>query len=445
MLLRFRFSNYRSFHKEQELSLVASPLSGLPDTPIVSPAVPDGVLPVAAIYGANASGKSNVLKALSFLSRTVRDSFKSWGPDDAIPVEPFGLLGGAPQQSTFAADFIVDGQRYEYGFSVDPTAVRNEWLNAFPNGRKQLWFERNAGHPTKFGRSMVGENRTIESIVRPNSLLLSAAAQGNHAALGPIYRWFARLAGVFGEPVNGGLLRSAGFLGKNPAILASIGGLLQTADLGISGVRIRKKVVPKAGEKKFRLFATALISEIDPGATIESLEREMRDSLLEFEFLHQIGDRKAEFLESQESEGTLAFLSLIAPIMASISLGSVVTVDELDRSLHPILARLLVQVFNSPKSNPNGAQLIFNTHDTNLLSGGLLRRDQIWFTEKDRKGASHLYPLTDFKPRKGENLENGYLQGRYGAIPFLNSEAFLNAALPSGANGSKKHGKNKNR
>ncbi len=120
-------------------------------------------------------------------------------------------------------------------------------------------------------------------------------------------------------------------------------------------------------------------------------------------------------------------------------------VDELDRSLHPILARGLIELFNSKQSNPKGAQLIFNTHDTNLLSGGLLRRDQIWFTEKDRKGASHLYPLTDFKPRKGENLENGYLQGRYGAIPFLNSEAFLSMAILPGTNGSKKHGKPKKR
>ena len=166
---------------------------------------------------------------------------------------------------------------------------------------------------------------------------------------------------------------------------------------------------------------------------------------LEFGFLHQFGDQKAEFLESQESAGTLAFLSLAASIMSSVSLGGLVIVDELDRSLHPILARQLVQIFNSPKSNPKSAQLIFNTHDTNLLSGGLLRRDQIWFTEKDRKGASQLDPLTDFKPRKGENLENGYLQGRYGAIPFLNSEAFLNAAVPAGTNGSKKHGKAKKR
>jgi AAA15 family ATPase/GTPase len=123
--------------------------------------------------------------------------------------------------------------------------------------------------------------------------------------------------------------------------------------------------------------------------------------------------------------GTIAFLCLLEPVFPALAKGGVVCVDELDDSLHPLLAMELIRQFNDVKSNPAGAQLIFNTHDTNLLSAGVLRRDQIWFTEKQPDGASQLYPLSDFKPRMHENIENGYLQGRYGAIPFLNPGSFL--------------------
>jgi AAA15 family ATPase/GTPase len=123
--------------------------------------------------------------------------------------------------------------------------------------------------------------------------------------------------------------------------------------------------------------------------------------------------------------GTIAFLSLLEPVISALSNGGVVCVDELDHSLHPLLAMQLIRLFSDTKSKSASAQLIFNTHDTNLLNAGVLRRDQIWFTEKGQDGASQLYPLTDFKPRKQENLENGYLQGRYGAIPFLNADWVL--------------------
>jgi hypothetical protein len=138
-----------------------------------------------------------------------------------------------------------------------------------------------------------------------------------------------------------------------------------------------------------------------------------------------VGDSVRIFREAQESKGTIAFLSLLAPILRALDDGGIVCVDELDHSLHPLLAIELIRLFSETKRNPKGAQLIFNTHDTNLLSADVLRRDQIWFTEKARDGASQLYPLTDFKARREENLENGYLQGRYGAIPYLNPDTFF--------------------
>ena len=141
--------------------------------------------------------------------------------------------------------------------------------------------------------------------------------------------------------------------------------------------------------------------------------------------LHRLGEKTVSFRSEQESAGTLAYLALLGPAVEALKKGAVLCIDELDASLHPLLAAQLMRLFNNPATNPNGAQLILNTHDANLLSSGILRRDQIWFTEKNNDASSHLYPLTDFKPRRDENLQNGYLQGRYGAIPFLNSDAFL--------------------
>jgi AAA15 family ATPase/GTPase len=146
------------------------------------------------------------------------------------------------------------------------------------------------------------------------------------------------------------------------------------------------------------------------------------ETIPQFQLLHRLGSRLVPFDNEKESDGTMAYLSLIAPIIESIEEGGLLCVDELDSSLHPLLAMKILQIFGAKATNPLGAQLIANTHDTNLLGRGLLRRDQIWFTEKGRDGESHLYPLTDFKPRRNENLESGYLQGRYGAIPFLDSD-----------------------
>jgi AAA15 family ATPase/GTPase len=135
------------------------------------------------------------------------------------------------------------------------------------------------------------------------------------------------------------------------------------------------------------------------------------------------------FDPKEESAGTMAYLALLGPIVKALRSGGVICIDEIDSSLHPLIAVLIMRFFSNPGINPKGGQLIFNTHDTNLLSSGTLRRDQIWFTEKDKNGESHMYPLTDFKPRRQENLENGYLQGRYGAIPFIHSDELMTSLV----------------
>jgi hypothetical protein len=349
-----------------------------------------------------------VILAIQFMRNAVRDSHARWEPDTPIQLEPFA--GEPDSPSTFAVDFLLASVRYQYGFSLGPEAVLEEWLYAYPSGKKQTWFARERNKPISFSAKLQGDNRTIERLTRPNSLFLSAAAQNNHEALSPVYRWFSgSLAIVAGS-------RSMTFQGRRTMLDSAelrreFARLLASADLGITALNVEEVRTPE--------LSTGFVAKM---ASLIETEFPQADLRRRIQFLHRVGDATLPLSEIQESQGTLAYLCLLEPVLESLGAGGVVCVDELDQSLHPLLAIQLIRQFSETKNNPASAQMIFNTHDTNLLSGGALRRDQIWFTEKRRDGESQLYPLTDFKPRRQENLENGYLQGRYGAIPFLNAD-----------------------
>jgi uncharacterized protein len=428
MLLRFRFSNFRSFRTEQDLSMISGAFSDRAETVSHPSGIDEGVLPVAAIYGANASGKTNVILAMQFMRDAVRNSHARWEPDEAIELQPFAGESSSP--ATFSADFLLKGVRYQYGFSLSTEAVLEEWMYAYPLGKKQTWFARKRNKPISFSAKLQGDNRTIERLTRPNSLFLSAAAQNNHDALSPVYTWFSRsLSFVIGKPSI--TSQRARTLYRDADLRQKIAQLLSLADLGITDLSIQEMAWPEDLK--------------DIVARVDSIEAELTalrkaapetdmvlppgEQLREVQFLHRIGNSTLPFGEDQESKGTIAFLCLLDPVIRALTKGGVVCVDELDDSLHPLLAIEIIRLFSDIKKNPASAQLIFNTHDTNLLSAGVLRRDQIWFTEKERDGTSQLYPLTNFKPRRQENLENGYLQGRYGAIPFLNPDSFLKDGL----------------
>lgn len=386
--------------------MIAGPFKDRADTVRHPPGTDEGVLPVAAIYGANASGKTNVVLAMRFMASVVRSSHARWVPDKPIQLEPFA--GQANTPSTFSTDFLLGGVRYQYGFSLSPEAVVEEWMYAYPSGKKQTWFRREGNKAISFSTKLQGENRTIERLTRQNSLFLSAAAQNNHQALLPIYLWFSRSLSYVTDR-RSVTNEHAKALYEDPDLRARLGRMLSVADMGINDLSVRKVDVTAETKEKFKQSAAKLISAYE----------------MDIHFLHRIGELTLPFDEVQESKGTIAFLCLLYPALQALKDGGVVFVDELDESLHPLLAIEVIRQFGDTASNPNGAQLIFNTHDTNLLGAGVLRRDEIWFTEKRQDGASQIYPLTDFKPRKQEDLANGYLQGRYGAIPFLNSDSFL--------------------
>jgi uncharacterized protein len=419
MLLRFKFSNYRSFRAEQELSLVAGPLNDHSEGVFEVPGLKERVLPVAAIYGANASGKTTVLRALQFMDRAIHDSHRRWEPEQAIPLDPFA--GEAAESLTrFAVDFVHGDIRHQYGFAVNSTAVQEEWLHVYPKGKRQAWFERKAGRPISFSEKLAGENRVIEQLTRNNSLFLSAAAQNNHEMLLPIYNWFWNTLTFVGGGRRS-LRKQTVEMCNDAETRSLITRLLCSADLGIADLSVEVENVSEEFREKAKKAAEALVSifEISPEAFPDEATRSA------VKLLHRINGRLLPFDLEQESAGTVAYLALLGPLVEALRGGGLICVDELDSSLHPLIAIEIMRLFEDHGQNLKCAQLIFNTHDTNLLNTGILRRDQIWFTEKDAKGESHLYPLTDFKPRREENLESGYLQGRYGAIPFIHSDEFV--------------------
>jgi uncharacterized protein len=420
MLLQFRFSNFRSFRREQELSLVASRRLGKLKGQLTIPKSSEKALRVAAVYGANASGKSNLLKAMHFVHKAVMQSQRSWEPGKPIPIQQFIL--DVKKGSSFEVTFVVSRVRYQYGFELDSKEVLKEWLVAYPRGVKQSWFVRE-GNNFKFSRNMPGPNKTVQSLTRSNSLFLSAAAQNNHERLGPVYQWFVKNLQLLDEK---NLTRRQVFSAQlfSSRLREHVTEMMNAADLGISDI----KVEDEDPADRRQLIYTAVAREL---ATRQIRFDEESAKLKRISFLHHLGRKKNEALIrlEDESRGTQIYFGLIGPVLSALASGAVVLVDELDASLHTILASDLVRLFDDPRYNTLGSQLIFSTHDTNLLNAKSLRRDQVWFVEKTEASESRLYPLSDFRARKQENVERGYVQGRYGAVPFIQMRGLLESAV----------------
>ncbi|MEM1180706.1 MAG: ATP-binding protein [Acidobacteriota bacterium] len=411
MLIEARFANHRSIRSEQVLSLEAASGPKDDERRREIPGYRGQLLPAAAIYGANASGKTNVLRAFEFMRSAVIESHRSWPPDGGVPRSPFAFDDARQEPSVFEVLFVADGVRYQYGFAASDSAFEEEWLYAWPHGRKQMWFERE-GQDFRFGGKLGGEKKLVEQVTRPNSLFLSASVQLGQAQFQPVHGWFEAL-------VFRGQHKRLGpddfkdsphtFALATDTLAASLEE--EPLDQRLSGMR-----------KRFRRVLD-LLKEADIGISNVRLEDGETQEDASFFLQHGTPASDSWLSIKEESEGTKALFLLGPFILDALESGGVLCVDELESSLHPRLAAELISKFNDPETNPRNAQLIFTTHDTQLLGTQLgnrpLRRDQVWLTEKDRDGATSLYPLSDYKPRKDENLERGYLQGRYGAVPYL--------------------------
>lgn len=414
IIIRFGIENVLSFREYSELSFVASSLSD-EGTDLISPSgVPTSLLPAIAIYGANASGKSNVIQSLEFFRRRILNSHKESTSTSGTNRIPFLLDEDSQKRpSRYDADFIISGVRYHYGFTCNDSDFIDEWLYAFPKGRRQTWFFRRDGK-FEFGKSFSGRNRTLAEFTSSKSLFISTAAQNNHELILPILNYFRdNLIYLSGQNMQ--LMEESL---SNPEQRKMILGFLSRSDFGVSEIKIKETKLPDKSIEMIHEFMPIVQRHL--GASGESMPPMPPMVNKEFELGHLGSGRKTFFLNWRlESQGTRELLSLLGPLMDAIAKGKFLIIDEIDSSLHSVVASVLIRAFASSDINGRGGQILFSTHDTNLLCSGVLRRDQIWFTEKNEEGQSSLYPLTDISTRKSDNIERGYLEGRFGAIPFV--------------------------
>lgn len=418
MLIEFSVTNYRSILGRQTLSMVASSyfnelksINTIPEQNSNGPSL----LRSAVLYGPNASGKSTLIKALKFVEGQVLFSQKESQAGDEIEVEPFKLTAESrAAESEFEITFMEQGVRYEYGFCCNRKRFTEEWMFAYPLGRAQKWFHRVFDSKTgkdvyKFNTSFHGgrQRQSWASQTRPNALFFSTAVQLNNEQLRPAFDWFKSRLRVLDSAQGfspGYTLQLCETEGNRQEII----NFMNSADLSIADIQIKKIAISEE-----------LFPEDMPASLKETfLESMAGKKLLKPRFFHKdVNTQESiEFDEEEESDGTRALFAFAGPWLDVIKNERVLVVDELDTSLHPLLVHYLVKLLHHANSK---AQLVFTTHDTTLLSQKLLRRDQVWFTEKNKKCATVLYPLSDFSPRDNEAVERGYLNGRYGGIPFL--------------------------
>ena len=393
MILEFCVTNYMSIKDDLKLSFIATSLKE-------STVEPNDLFPVgdtgislvrsAVIYGANASGKSNVLKAFDFFKRFIISSFKDSQAGEAIEVENFRLNATtAVEPTTMEATFTDGDFIYRYGFEVDNKAVRVEWLykRASKKRAKEMeLFYRDGNEATVHPKSQLLQELITKKMVRDNALLLSTAAQFNETTAVNILHWLGDTNILFCSEDEELWKKAIKYL-DDDELRRRITAFARYADLGIEDIT-------KTGNR------------------IVSHHRQYDDDGRE------VNNISFSFT-SNESEGTIKYFSLAYPIIDALDNGKRVIIDELDSKLHPLLVKRIVALFNDPKTNPNGAQLLFTAHDTFLLSAGLFRRDQVWFTQKDSFGATELYSLAEYKVRSTSPFEKEYLLGRYGATPLI--------------------------
>ncbi|NOS88991.1 MAG: ATP-binding protein [Methylococcaceae bacterium] len=381
----------------------------------------------AVIYGANASGKSNVLKAMAFMRLLVLNKLKITQSTDKLPHEPFRLSTETEQASSyFEMVFFLGNTKYRYGFEADSTTVYAEWLFSDESGKEARLFERDSEQKLNY----VNKQKFKEGVglkVPDNQLFIWKCDQNDGDISKKILQWFVRfnfIDGLESEDYLNFAITKMAESGTKAKLLK----LVKTADLGIDDIAIGHKDVTNAATQQFMnnpAINQKLLHEVNNGASgwIESLQSRHK----KFNAENQEIDTVLFELDEDESQGTQKFFALSVPILDTLENGGVLLIDELDASLHPLLTECFIKLFNNKDLNKHNAQLIFATHDIHLLSvAELFERDQIWFTEKNKYGSTTLYSLLEFrKNNKGkdvratDNLEKHYLQGRFGAVPYI--------------------------
>ncbi|EAH4670810.1 ATP-binding protein [Campylobacter coli] len=417
MLIEFRVENFLSIQDEQVLSMMASKDNTFFDSH-TNGDKKLALLKSSVIYGANASGKSNIIKALAIMKKIVISSANGQR-GDKLPIIPF-LLGNEDNKSTkFEIIFIQNDTKYQYGFILNSEKILEEWLLVFgESNRAQKWFERiynekEEKYNYSFGAKFLGSKQLWENSTRDNALFLSVAIQLNNEQLKPVFDFFLKYIRVTcTDSWNDGQEVTIDILRQDKQKIISY---LKRADLDIEDI-----VVEETELNKTNLMQENIPQEIKQMMQTD-LEKGARLKKTDIKTIHtnQQGKQILFDMLELESQGTQKFFKLIGPWVEALEQGYTIVVDELNTHLHPLMTKFLVNLFHNENLNKSNAQLIFTTHDTSILNQDVFRRDQIWFCEKQNK-ATKLYPLSDFKVRKDKtNLENDYLLGRFGALPYF--------------------------
>ena len=404
MLIEVKMKNCFSIQEEQVLSLVASNDKQLKGNTFQADNLT--LLKSVAIYGANAAGKSNIIKIMQAIRVIVLHSTLMQRGIE-FPLMPFLLGKDKEKPSEFEISFIAENVKYRYGFTATQKKILEEWLFAYPNGRMQQWFLRaydtkNDKYKYEFGSKFLGEKKLWENPTRENALFLSTAIQLNSKQLRPVFDWFL---GKFNMSSISGLGDFINILKQNPQEISKY---LKAVDFDIENL-ILKEEEANTQEASWDLFNETI--------SIDSSGK-AKKSRVKAVHLDQQG-QPIEFDMVLESEGTREFFRFLVPIINIFQKGGILIIDELHNHLHPLMTKFIINLFHNENINKNNAQLIFTTHETSILDKDIFRKDQIYFCEKQNK-ATKLYAMSDFKGlRENIDFEKSYLLGRFGALPNL--------------------------
>jgi len=381
----------------------------------------------AAIFGANAGGKSNFLKAMAVFRNFIRNSSKETQQGEKIPVIPFRLHEQTESAPTvFEAIFLQNDTRYRYGFGATVDRVESEWLfRQRDSTRETCLFTREYADRSLSAEFKISaefrEGKGLEERTRPNALFLSVAAQFNGAIAREIFNWLNRFRNISGLDDADNIDSTAGWLNRVD-YSAQIKELTRQADTGIEDIRAIERPFGLGDAWAKQLGISAMASYAEPGISIKTYHQKFNAEQ------KPVGRVEFDF-GTDESAGTQKFVSLAGPFLEALMTGSILFVDELEARLHPLLTRALVSRFNSSTNRRDG-QLVFASHDVGLLDPKRIRRDQVWFVEKDDFGASRLYSLAEFKVRKDAKFDREYLLGLFGSVPRITNtqDLLANAA-----------------
>lgn len=431
MLVSFSVSNYRSIKDKLTLSML--PVKSYKELPNNVASINDKtkLLRSAVIYGANASGKSNVIKSLTDFIDLIKESSKNQLNDKLNIYDPFLLdKASSSSPSGFELEFLVNEIIYIYSVSLDASKIHSESLFYYPKGQRVRIFERTETSHFKYGTVLKGEKKSIENRLLANQLYLSKAANDKLNILVDIFNYFDKVNDMYSlfsylpNQFSTGALLGSGLKTMDDDYFNRFQKIITALDVGIHSL----KIIETTRKKSFLGLLPEDASEILNPAKFLELPK------LEYELvsIHKVFNEESkeeEFIEfplERESSGTKNLLLLASILIGSFNDGTVMIIDEFEKSLHPQIVRKLIQLFHDSEININNAQLIFSTHAISLLDNELFRRDQIWFTEKDEYGVTDLYALSQIEGvRKDIPYDKWYQSGRFGATPII-SEPDLN-------------------